>query len=84
MAYGVLVHLNQLCTIENIRAYLVEGKVPKWNTTCKAEPGFLFPAPVTKDEATVHVTAEEQKKVDMFEAMKSIQAAQVAVMGRGL
>ncbi|GAA5932039.1 uncharacterized protein JCM15063_001107 [Sporobolomyces koalae] len=32
-----------LCTAKKARAYLVDGIVPKINTTCDSDPGFLFP-----------------------------------------
>ncbi|GAA5830967.1 hypothetical protein JCM5353_004456 [Sporobolomyces roseus] len=41
-----------LCTAKKARAYFLEGKVPKMNTTCTADEGFLFPHP-DQDEVEV-------------------------------
>ncbi|GAA5876330.1 hypothetical protein JCM16303_007102 [Sporobolomyces ruberrimus] len=32
-----------LCSAKKARSYFIDGVVPKMNTTCDADPGFLFP-----------------------------------------
>ncbi|GAA6058896.1 hypothetical protein JCM10212_002848 [Sporobolomyces blumeae] len=32
------------CTAKTVRAYFLDGEVPRSNTTCDADPKFLFPA----------------------------------------
>ncbi|GAA5865149.1 hypothetical protein JCM1840_003923 [Sporobolomyces johnsonii] len=48
-----------LCTAKKARAYLLDGVVPAYNTTCDADPGFLFPRPEPEEVGVL--TIEDQR-----------------------
>ncbi|GAA5978813.1 hypothetical protein JCM5350_004830 [Sporobolomyces pararoseus] len=52
-----------MCTAKKARAYFLEGSVPKMNTTCDADPGFLFPHSSSSSSFSVETLSAEDSKL---------------------
>ncbi|KDN37701.1 hypothetical protein RSAG8_09969, partial [Rhizoctonia solani AG-8 WAC10335] len=57
-----------LCTIKNIRDYLVDGKVPQNGTHCTPEPGWIYPTNSTTSKRAMLTKREK----DLLEAVEKI------------
>ncbi|GAA5911741.1 uncharacterized protein JCM6883_001253 [Sporobolomyces salmoneus] len=71
-----------LCTAKKARSYFLDGSVPKMNTTCDADPGFLFPHPSSASSSSFEVLSTEDRK--LREALHGLADKMGERRGRGL
>ncbi|GAA5838517.1 hypothetical protein JCM3766R1_006000 [Sporobolomyces carnicolor] len=73
-----------VCTAKKARAYFLQGSVPKLNTTCDSDPGFLFPhsPPSSFPSLLESSSAAEDRK--LREALHGLAGKMGDRRGRGL